>query len=154
MATPAEVVRAYIVTKKQAVYPGIEQQPDFGPVQCFVGELGTDIDRALAVMDMAGSYQGRSQWTGGALVHRGFKVFLRSLRQEDGDKIYDIESFINGTTSPFDVRVRDNYIYHVHSIYTVGDVVALGEEKGTKRKVWILNGRMSFQEPNRTKLED
>lgn len=155
MATPAEVVRAQLVRAKLCVYPGIEQQPDYGPFQCFTGELDDKIDNALALIDVSGSLQGREMKSGETLEHFGFKVHLRSLKYEDADLIFSVRDYFNRTLlSPFDVYVRDRYAYHVHSVYCTSGVISLGEEKGTRRYNWILNARVVFRDPMRTKLED
>lgn len=152
MPTPAEVVQAFIVASGIAAAPGVEQQPDFGPVQCFVGELGNEIDRAMAVIDSAGSLQGRSQRTGRSLKHPGLKVMFRSP-EYNADPLYQVEALFNNAVSLFNVRVA-GFDYHVLSVYCTSDVISLGEDKATKRYQWILNARIVFQEPSRTTVED
>jgi hypothetical protein len=155
MPSPAEIVRAKIVKDGLAVYPGVTQQPDFGPLQCFVGELEDAIDRAMTVIDAGGNLQGRSQRTGQSLVHPGFKILLRSPSQEDSDYIYDLwRQYSVVVKDPFSVLLRNNWQYNVQSVFWTSDVIFLGEDKGTRRRMWTLNGRVVYQEPARTKLED
>lgn len=152
MASPAKVLQQILVNLmlvKMPPVPGktvpytssLRDQSYF----CYVGSIPDEINRAVILTNSAGMVFGKRQTDGKTLEHPGIKILVRDMNQEDASnmaqKLVDaIDPICRITVS---VDGEDNY---VQSIYRVGTVTDLGEEKDKKRFLTVANVRMAFQD--------
>lgn len=102
-------------------------------------------DSCLCVFDTTGLKHGRAQLTGEVQEHPGVQIKTRSANGSLGrNKAHEIMIALDAVLRK-QVSIGSS-AYLVHSISRGGDVVPLGEEPSSKRKLFTLNVTASLRQ--------
>jgi len=152
MASPAQIVRQYLIDKGIVIDPEEPGElytynaiPGDGVTPCYVSSLPDDIDQAIVIKDQAGVYFGRRMPDGKSMLHPGIQFVIRSLDYQTG---YDLA---NSIVLAFEAVNNTNttvntVVYSVKSVYRTSTIIALGEEVGKKRQLFSINARVAFND--------
>jgi hypothetical protein len=155
MALFAEIVRACLVANGVVVAPPVpnetvpyQQTPYDGSILCYAPSMPDEIDQAVCIYDTQGRVFGYSQRKVSAngpkrLSHPGIKAVIRALDETGSDVATRIANALDSIYNQT-VTVRGAN-YSVQSVYCIGEVIGLGEERGRKRQLWVVNARVAMQ---------
>lgn len=152
MASPAEIVRAMLIEAGLVIYPDVVQQPGDGTTQCVVNVVPDQPDQLLLLKDVGGRQFGRLM-DGPTLKHYAVKMNMRSLDDAEGyDVIQSIYLYIDDADYPKHVVSRGMEC-HIASVYNTSEITSLGEQEGTRRRLWALDIMVALQAVEYTSLE-
>lgn len=145
-SAPAHVVAHWLISRGLVSAPSPSAAPTAATV--FVGMLPDDRDFAVAVFDTVGRIYGRFQ-RGEYALTPGIRLLLRDRLYDAGytrmqrivealRDFHDVEIIVRG--EPFKVK----------TFIRSSTILALGEEVGTKRQLFAVNGRIAFQDEQPT----
>ncbi len=152
MASPAEIVRSCLADRGVVQLPAIAGQdipyeaiPGDGSVLCYAPSFPDEIDQGVGIFDTSGVLFAYRQRGSKGLKHPGIKVHVRALDQIGFTVAMAIEAGLNsiGLCSTI---TGDGITHYVQSVYVVGTIIGLGEERGKKRQLWSINARVAFQD--------
>lgn len=151
MASPAEVVRQYLINSGLVILPVVtgevipaQQLPGDGSTVCFTRSMPDDYDQAVCIFNTTGPIFGRRQRDGKQLMHPGVNVFVRTLDDTGYDLAVTLANALDASTRS--TIMIDEMEYLVQSIYRTSPVISLGEEVGKQRQRWSINARVAFQD--------
>lgn len=118
------------------------------PVQAwpaYVESTPTSPDNLITVYTTTGTSDGRSATDGEGFQHYGFMVRVRSSDHQTGWERAD--SIQRALERMLDVTVYiGSSAYFVHTIARIGDVIPVGAEEGSNRRLFTLNGTITIRQ--------
>jgi len=138
--SPADVLRTVLIAL------GLGTSPDAGGSwPMFVAEEPNTPDNVITVFDAVGRQQGRTQFDGEVQEHHGFQVRVRARDHVTG---YTRARLIATTmdTTLYQNMAAVGANSYLHSASRNGDVIPLGKEPNTKRKLFIINAVASLRQ--------
>lgn len=156
--TTSEIVRARVsqaqILRSCLIDLGLVSYPNTGKPYlppCFVGGIPNQPDPLVSIMDTPGVMFGRDVRTGASVTHAGIKIVVRSTEFLNGYPIVSaISDALDQSMQPFVTRLpEDGSIHYVQNVIRSTPIIDLGEEVGTKRRMWSVNARIAldFREP-------
>lgn len=160
MATPATILRSILIDLGLVQLPAELAVPGFTPLSsaglnlqdslplCFVGSLPNDPDRVVVMRDGGGLPGGREMNGGRRRAQPAVKFVVRDVAY---DKAYTLANQIAdaldeqidmiSTTVP-----EDQTVHYVAAVKRTTAVTDMGEEVGTKRNLFSIDCRITFQD--------
>jgi len=132
--SPAEIVAQFLISKGAVVAPD-----DSGYWPVYVGILPDAAgvrDEIVSSMDTEGVKDGRPMG-GDPLFHKGVQLMLRAQEYNSGYIKGSALAATMATARRSRVRIGDD-AYRIDSVTQTTDVVAIGQEEGTKRR-WLFS---------------
>lgn len=151
MASPAEIVRVVLANAGLVAYPGIDQRPSSDLIQCFLDLMPDAPDEVLVLADNGGRQFGRAM-VGTTHKHYQIKANLRTLDHLGYDLLKAIYDYIDNMDLPTVIESR-GMACNIASLYNTSEVAFLGEEVGTRRRLWHLTFGLAMQSVEQTPVE-
>jgi hypothetical protein len=142
--TAAAAMVPYLLSTGLVVTPGSTK-----PFPLFLNDLPTSPDRAVVISDTDGVDNGRDM-RGTRSRYPGVQIMIRALKNGEGSQlglriINALDALLKyAVTLPNEEHVDRHYL--LSSFQRTSDVLPLGQEEGTSRLLFTVNGLLTYGE--------
>ena len=134
--SPAEIVQSLIIEELGLGAAPEIPTADNWPV--YASHHPDTPDDSICLFDTEGRLQGRTQVDGEMHIHHGLQIRVRSLDYSGYAKAQQLAHALDTEVLRLAVVV-DSHSYLVHCLTRTTDVLPLGFEQGSRRRLWTVN---------------
>lgn len=144
MPSPANTLRKFLVERGKITSPGVRERPGDNLPQGFYDSMPDEVDHLMAFYDVSGRMFGKIQVDGQEVRHPGIRVVFRHTDPAAGyDEFDGVCRFLDALRDPAGFSATfDDRVSYFTSVYRASDLISLGEENGTRRRLWSITYNM------------